>query len=128
MADIQHQANKIIKQLHFNKPQLRLMLVGAPSEVPVAGRGTGKSEGVLAPKSAKCYFGSMPRATGVIVQATYNQALVRTLPAITAEWDRLGYKRDFHYIIGKKPTEKWKKQWKWEGPYRAPFDYKYFIN
>lgn len=117
-----------VKQLHFNKPQLRSMVVGASSEVLVAGRGTGKSEGVLAPKSAKCYFGTMPRATGVIVAATYNQALVRTLPAVTAGWDRLGYKRDHHYIIGKKPTEKWKKQWKWEGPYRAPFEYKYFIS
>lgn len=104
------------------------MVVGASSEVLVAGRGLGKSEGVLAPKFAQCYLGSMPRGTGVIVQATYNQALVRTLPAICAGWDRLGYKRDIHYIIGRKPPEKWRKQWKWEGPFRSPFDYKYFIS
>lgn len=104
------------------------MNIGAPHEIVVAGRGTGKSEMILAPKTEKCYFGTMPRGTGVVVQATYNQALVRTLPALCTGWERLGYVRDFHYIVGRKPTEKWKKQWKWKGPYRAPFDYKYFIS
>ena len=117
-----------VKQLHFNKPQLRSLVVGSPSEYLIAGRGTGKSEGVLAPKTATKYLGTMPRGTGVIVQATYNQALVRTLPGLCAGWDRLGYKRDHHYIVGRKPTDKWKKQWKWEGPFRQPFDFKYFIS
>lgn len=118
----------MITQQHYNKPQLRSMIIGAPNEYMVAGRGTGKSEGVLAPKTAQSYFGTMPRSTGVVVAATYNQALVRTLPALTAGWDKLGYIRDVHYIIGKKPTDKWKKMWNWRGPYRAPFDYKYFIS
>jgi hypothetical protein len=116
------------KQLHFNKPQLRSLMIGAPVEVVVAGRGTGKSEGILAPKSANRYFKTMPRGTGVCIAATYNQALTRTLPALVAGWERLGYINNVHYVVGKKPTEKWIKQWKWKGPYRPPFNYQYFIS
>lgn len=118
----------IKRKLHFNRPQLRSMIIGAPVEYLVAGRGTGKSEGVLAPKSAKCYLGTMPRSTGVAVGATYNQLLTRTLPALIAGWERLGYRMGKHYLVGQRPTEKWKKMWKWEGPYRPPLDYKYFIS
>lgn len=116
------------KQLHFNKPQLCSLMIGAPVEVLVAGRGTGKTEGVLAPKCSKCYFGTMPRGTGVVLGATYNQILTRTLPALVAGLERLGYVNNVHYIVGKKPTEKWVKLWKWKGPYRPPFEYKYFIS
>lgn len=104
------------------------MLIGAPVEYLVAGRGTGKSEGVLAPKSAKCYFGTMPRSTGVVIGATYNQLLTRTLPALVAGWERVGYHLNVHYLIGKKPTEKWLKTWKWKGPYRPPMSFQYFIS
>ena len=117
-----------MSQLHFNKPQLRSMVIAAPSEYLIAGRGTGKSEGVLAPKSAKCYFGTMPRGTGVAVGATYSQLLTRTLPALIAGWERIGYVMGRHYLIGKRPSEKWIKQWNWKGPYRPPLDYKYFIS
>ena len=72
-------------QLHFNKPQLRSIMIGAPDEYLVAGRGTGKSEGVLAPKSANCYLRTMPRGTGVFVGATYkmcdNSALYQAFQA-----------------------------------------------
>lgn len=118
----------IKKQLHFNKPQLKSLLIGAPTEYLVAGRGTGKTELVLAPKSAKCYFGTMPRATGVAVGATYNQLLTRTLPGLVAGWEKLGYRLGHHYLIGRRPTAEWLKKWKWEGPYRPPLDYKYFIS
>jgi hypothetical protein len=116
------------KKLHFNKPQLKSMLIGAGSEMVVAGRGTGKSEGILAPKSAQCYLGTMPRGTGVAVSATYSQAFTRTLPGLIAGWQNLGYIMDHHFLVGRKPSEKWKKMWNWKGPYRPPLDYKYFIS
>lgn len=116
------------RKLHFNKPQLKSMIVGAPVEVLVAGRGTGKSEGVLAPKTAKCYLGTMPRSAGVAVGATYNQLLTRTLPALVAGWERLGYVMGEHFLIGRRPTDQWIKQWNWKGPFRPPLDFKYFIS
>lgn len=116
------------EQIHFNVPQLRSLLIGAPNEYLIAGRGTGKSEGVLAPKTATCYFDTMPRSAGVIVGATYNQLLTRTLPALIAGWEKIGYRMGIHYLIGKTPSAKWIKQWEWEGPYRPPLKYEYFIS
>ena len=116
------------KQLHFNKPQLKSMIISAPTEYLVMGRGGGKSEGVLAPKSANCYFGTMPRGTGVTIGATYSQLLTRTLPALISGWERVGYRMGHHYLIAKKPTDKWIKMWNWKGPYRPPLDFKYFIS
>lgn len=115
-------------RIHLNKPQLKSDLIGAPVEVAVLGRGTGKTEGIGALKTSKRYMGTMPRGTGVFVAATFNQALTRTLPALVAGWERFGYVNDVHYIIGKKPPEKWIKLWKWRGPYRPPFSYQYFIS
>lgn len=115
-------------RIHFNKPQLRSDVIGAPNEVLIAGRGTGKTEGVLAPKSAKRYLNGLPRAAGVTVGRTYAQLLTRTLPALIAGWERIGYKKDIHYTIGQRPSAKWKKLWKWDGPYRPPIEFNRFIS
>ena len=69
--------------VHFNKPQIRSMIVDAPEEWGVMARGTGKTKGILAPKSAR-YITMMPRCTNVFVAATYQQLLTRTLPPIIA--------------------------------------------
>jgi hypothetical protein len=116
-------------KLHYNYPQIRSQIVGAPEEWMVAGRGTGKSEGVLATKSTSCYLHTMPRGCGVIVGATFTQILTRTLPALVAGWEKLGYKENVHFIIGRKPPDKWIKQWGWIGPYRKPQKiWDYFIS
>lgn len=116
------------KNLHFNRPQLKSMLVGAPVEYCIAGRGTGKTEGILAPKTANVYFKTMPRGCGVFLGATYNQLLTRTLPGLIFGWERLGYIKGVHYLIGQKPSEKWIKQWNWKGPYRPPLNFQYFVS
>ncbi len=116
------------KQIHFNKPQLRSMMIGAPNEVVIAGRATGKTVGILAPKSAQCYLKTMPRGTGVILNATFTQAFTRTLKELIRGWQMLGYQMDHHFLVGTKPTEKWKKKWNWKGPYAPPLDYKYFVS
>lgn len=104
------------------------MLVGAPEEYLIAGRGTGKTEGVLAPKSEKCYLNIMPRSCGVIVGATFTQILTRTLPGLIYGWEKLGYKKGVHFLVGQKPTDKWIRQWNWDGPFRAPLKFDYFIS
>ena len=116
------------RQQHFNKPQLRSLVLGAPTEVVVAGRATGKTVGILAPKSAKCYFHSMPRGTGVIVNATYTQAYTRTLKELIRGWQMLGLVADHHFIVGRRPSEAWIKKWKWKGPFAPPVEYKHFIS
>jgi len=117
----------VIKK-HFNKPQLRSMAIDAPTEIAVMGRGTGKTVGILARKSAQRYFGTMPRGTGVILGATYTQLVSRTLPELIKGYQMLGYEMDHHFVFGKRPTEKWMKKWKWKQPYAPPLDYKYVLS
>lgn len=113
----------IVQPLHYNYPQLKSMLIAAPEEWLVAGRGTGKTEGVLAFKSANNYMGTMPRSSGVNVGATFAQLLTRTLPSLFYGWEKLGYVRGTHFLVGEKPTAKWKAMWDWRGPYRMPEDF-----
>lgn len=116
------------KKIHFNKPQLKSAVIDAPTEYAVMGRGTGKTVGILARKSAYRYFDTMPRGTGVILNATYTQAFTRTLKELVRGWQMLGYQHEHHYVIGKRPNEKWKKMWNWKGPYAPPFDFKYMVS
>jgi hypothetical protein len=104
------------------------MMIAAPNEVVIAGRGTGKTIGILAPKSAQCYLKTMPRGTGVILNATFTQAFTRTLKELIRGWQMLGYQMDHHFLVGTKPTDKWKKKWNWKGPFAPPLDYKYFVS
>lgn len=116
------------KQQHFNKPQLRSMYLGAPKEMFVAGRATGKTIGVGANKTSQCYFKTLPRSTGVLINATFTQAFTRTLKELVRGWQMLGYRHEQHFIVGRRPPDKWKRMWNWEGPYSPPFDWKYFVS
>lgn len=116
---------KIIQQ-HLNNAQIKSGLIFAPEEWAVWSRGTGKTTGILAPKSAR-YLDMMPRCTGVFVAATFQQLLTRTLKPTVAGWERMGYKRGVHFLVGEKPTKKWIEMWRWQGPYQPPFDYSHFI-
>lgn len=104
------------------------MIIAAPNEVVIAGRGTGKTIGILAPKSAKYYLDGLPRGTHVNINATFTQAFTRTLKELIRGWQNIGYVMDHHFIVCQKPTEKWKNRWKWKGPFAPPIDYKYFIS
>jgi hypothetical protein len=99
------------------------MLIQAHEEWAVWARGTGKSEGLIAPRSQHNIH-AMRRATGVFVGATYQQLLTRTLPPVIAGWEKMGYKKDIHYFIGRKPPQ----SWKWDSPRVAPLSNDYFIH
>lgn len=116
----------MIHPIHFNKAQIRSMIIDAPEEYDILARGTGKTKGIIAPKSAR-YLDAMPRAVGVFVGATFQQILTRTLPPLLAGWEMLGYYQNVHYTIGIKPPQKWRDQWRWVGPYHTPLNFDYFI-
>lgn len=118
----------VVTKMHLNKPQLRSLAIGAPSEIVVAGRATGKTTGILAPKTANSYFGTMPRGTGVILSATFTQAFSRTLKELVRGWQMFNYQYDHHYVIGRRPPEKWRRMWRWKEPFAPPMDYKYVVS
>jgi hypothetical protein len=114
------------RPLHFNVPQITHHLVQATKSYNIWGRGTGKTTGILAPwyiKNAQ----DMPRGQHGIIGRTFQQLLVRTLPPIFQMWNRMGYIEGQHFIFGREPSEKWKRMWKWTGPYVKPLDSKYAI-
>lgn len=90
---------------HFNKPQMRSMLVGANEEYAVWGRGTGKSEGLIAPRSFR-NVEVMPRGHGGFVGATYLQLLERTLPPVIKGWEQMGMVRGRDFWIRERPPKK----------------------
>lgn len=112
-----------IKLAYYNEAQLLAMMIGAPEETHIWGRGTGKSFGRIAPRSLE-WFSQMPRGTFVFVAATYQQHLTRTLPAIINGWENLGFKRDRDFFVGSYAPKKWK----WDLPFQAPLRTEFFIH
>ena len=111
------------KPKYFNTKQLEAMAISAHDEVIVASRGFGKSEGIDAPRILR-NVQAMPRSAGALVSPTYGKLLRNTLPAIFNALDRLGYIRNLHYVVGRKPP----KNLNFQSPYICPFDYSYTIS
>lgn len=110
-----------IRPLVFNLPQLIIALAPQPEIFLEAGRGMGKS--TIIGWQMKEVAHDMPRSLNVLVGETYMQILTRTLPSTIASLERLGYYKDVHYFIGRKPP----KSWRWPEPWQAPGDYKHAI-
>lgn len=90
---------------HYNKPQMRSMLVGAKEEYAVWGRGTGKSEGLIAPRVFR-NVEVMPRGHGCFVGATYLQLLERTLPPVIKGLEQMGMMRGRDFWVRERPPKK----------------------
>ena len=92
------------KKIYFNDPQLHFLYSGPHTAAVVGGRRLGKSHGFAAPFSLRnTQF--MPRSTGGIVGDSYQQLLARTLPGTFKALADFGYKRDVHYVVGRKPDK-----------------------
>lgn len=114
------------EKLYFNKPQILSALICANEEYHVLGRGVGKSSGILAYRTLH-NFKTMPRSSGFNVAESFQQLLTRTLPSLVAGWQKLGFVRDIHYIIGKRPDKKWQRIWNWREPWEPPVSYDRYI-
>lgn len=90
------------EKLYMNPSQLDLYNVGAHTTICVAGRRYGKTHGVITPALLR-NTQQMPRSTGGIICATYQQALTRTLPGTLMALEDMGYKRGLHYFVGTRP-------------------------
>jgi hypothetical protein len=111
------------KQKWFNRAQLEAMEIAACNEFIVASRGFGKSEGIDAPRLLRNVL-SMPRSTGALLSPTYAKLLSNTLPAVCAALDRMGYKRNVHYLVGRKPP----KELNYKRPLVEPFKWDYVMS
>lgn len=112
-----------VQKRFFNARQMECMAVSAKNEYIVASRGFGKSEGIDAPRLIRNVF-AMPRSSGALLSPTYGKLLRNTLPAIFHALERLGYKRGYHYFVGKRAP----KTLNFKTPYIDPLDYDYVIS
>lgn len=112
-----------LRKIHYNKMQLRAFLIGAPTLYCIAGRGTGKSTGVIAPRMADCCI-SMPKSNNGLLAKTYKQIKTRTLPATVSGWKKLGFVQDVHFVIGKRADKKLR----FEMPDEAPADWENVVH
>ena len=110
-----------VKPLQFNRPQLRFILTKLASAVSLWSRATGKS--TLIAWLIHLIVTKMPRSCWGIVGSTYGQILTRTLPSTIDALERLGYFKDVHYFIGRKPPP----SWGWPEPFQRPVKYDHFI-
>ena len=84
--------------------QREATLVRANKTVICAGRGTGK--GLLHAAFNLENFQLMPRSTTAFVVPNARRGLTNTLPSMFVHWERWGYKRDVHWVVGVKPPKK----------------------
>lgn len=112
--------NRDKKQMHFNYLQLICFLVGAQYTSVVAGRGTGKTLGVLAPKLHRL-LERLHRSSIVLVGATYVQLLTRTGPELLDGMRRLGYVDGQDFWLRRFPDKKYNLKL----PHNSPIDPKY---
>jgi hypothetical protein len=110
-----------LKPLNFNKPQLRFVVTAPASSNSVWGRATGKSTKIA--WLIHRIVTEMPRSVWGLVGSTYTQMLTRTLPSTIDGLRQLGYHKDVHYFIGRKPPP----NWGWPEPFQTPLSYKHFI-
>lgn len=104
------------KEIHYNKPQLKVMAINANETYVVAGRGLGKSQGILAPHDFRC-LQLMPRGCGMLIGASFRKMMTDLIPPYVAGLERLGWKRDKDFVIGMSDIPKKKG---WPDPYIAP--------
>lgn len=106
------------QEIYFNPAQMDVLLVDAKETWIIAGRGIGKSEGMIAPWIYRRIF-DMPKGNGAIVVPTFRFGLEQTLPSTFHGLDNLGMKKDIHYVFGKKPPERLM----YQKPYIEPLDH-----
>lgn len=113
-------SNKVLK--YFNRAQLDAMAINAKDERCIGSRGVGKSDGFDSRRLLQNVF-SMPRSVGGLLSPTYAKLLQNTLPAVATALERWGFKRDIHYVIGKRPP----KSLNFQTPITQPFSYDYVM-
>ena len=99
---------------YFNDPQLYSLAMNTRDEVIVAGRGMGKGA-IQAGRLMTCFQG-MAGSMGGFVSPSVKRCLTNILPSMLIHLERWGFKRDLHYVVGKRP-------WKalhWKSPIFTP--------
>lgn len=109
---------------HFNPAQLRALTIAAQDTVVIAGRATGKTEGMIAPWIYN-NIRQMPRSTGGVASVTYSALVGKILPGVFKFWEEgLGLKQGKHFWYNTFPDFE---KLRIPRPIRMPLEPKHFI-
>ena len=111
------------KPIYFNAVQQKVMFIAANKTTIVGGRRIGKSHGIAAPWLQR-NFQRMPRSSGAVVGSSYQQLLTRTLPGTITALEKIGFVRNKHFFIGRRPP----KSAGFVEPYISPESWDYVIS
>lgn len=99
---------------YFNDAQYYSLAMNTRDEVIVAGRGIGK--GAIQARRLQSCFQGMPGSMGGFVAPSVKRCLTNILPSMLIHLERWGFKRDLHYVVGRRP---WRKL-HWKSPIFTP--------
>lgn len=103
-----------VRYFYLNPAQLTVYNFGARHTTVEAGRGTGKTDGLLAPYMIRCVQ-SMPGGSGIFLGNSIKQLFSRTVPAVINALERYGFKEGVHFVRGHAP-----KRLGFREPYQRP--------
>lgn len=98
------------KHVYFHGPQIDFAQAHQRVKVMVAPRGWGKSTEIAL--ITYDWFRLMPRGKAFFSSTTFEQIDNNVLPPVREKWAELGLKEGIHYVVGKRPPEKWWKPYK----------------
>lgn len=107
---------------YFNDAQYYALAMNTHDEVIVAGRGVGK--GAIQARRLQSCFQGMPGSMGGFVAPSVKRCLTNILPSMLIHLERWGFKRDLHYVVGRRP---WKKL-HWKTPIFSPANWENTIS
>ena len=110
------------QKVYFNDAQMYVLSMMTRFLIMVAGRGIGK--GMVQSMRMMQVVQGMPRSSTGFVGPSYKKLLTSVIPSIVVHFERLGYRRDIHYTVGKKP-------WKalhWDKPIFTPESWEHTIS
>lgn len=107
---------------YFNDAQYYSLAMNTRDEVIVAGRGIGK--GAIQARRLQSCFQGMPGSMGGFVAPSVKRCLTNILPSMLIHLERWGFKRDLHYVVGRRP---WRKL-HWKSPIFTPANWENTIS
>lgn len=111
------------KLFYLNPAQALALKPGCKYNTDVMGRGTGK--GTIQGITAQRVVTEMPGAHIGFPSANIKRAMTNTLPSLLECWERLGWKRGVHYVVGIQP-DKSLREW-WKKPATATSNYENYV-
>lgn len=108
MHSIRGVDDRPVIEFGLNVPQAKAITVMANETWVCAGRGSGKTVGIIAPWILH-KVAVMPRSNGGLIGKTFADIETKILQPIFLAFEMLGYIKDEHYVYGKRPPDHWEK-------------------